>query len=150
MKSKTSFFFALGLGIFAANPLNAQSFAIDWFTIDGGGGISTGTNFSLQGTIGQPDAGLLSSANFELQGGFWSMVVSDGEGSRLAIARDASGAVTISWPRTAANFVLDWSGSLSSASGAWSQVGFPYQTNETHIFIRLPTPSANGFFRLRK
>jgi len=150
MSTKTSLLFAAGLNLAVTTFATAQSFAIDWFTIDGGGGISTGANFNLQGTIGQPDAGLLTSANFELRGGFWSVVVSDGEAPRLAIARNASGAVTISWPRPAANFVLDRSGSLSSAPAAWSQVGFPYQTNGTHIFITLPAPSANGFFRLRK
>jgi len=34
----------------------AQSYSIDWFTIDGGGGMSTGGVFSVSGTIGQPDA----------------------------------------------------------------------------------------------
>ena len=35
----------------------AQSYQIDWFTIDGGGGTSTGGVYSVSGTIGQPDAG---------------------------------------------------------------------------------------------
>src|ERR1041385_7115003 len=34
-----------------------QSYSIEWFTIDGGGGTSTGGVYSLGGTIGQPDAG---------------------------------------------------------------------------------------------
>lgn len=34
----------------------AQSYSIDWFTIDGGGGTSTGGVYSVSGTIGQPDA----------------------------------------------------------------------------------------------
>jgi hypothetical protein len=41
-------------------------------TIDGGGGMrSTGGDFELSGTIGQPDGGLLSGGSFELAGGFW-------------------------------------------------------------------------------
>jgi len=35
----------------------AQNYAIDWWTIDGGGGTSTGGVYSVTGTIGQPDAG---------------------------------------------------------------------------------------------
>jgi hypothetical protein len=35
---------------------HAQNFSIDWFTIDGGGGTSTGGLYSVIGTIGQPDA----------------------------------------------------------------------------------------------
>ncbi len=45
--------------------------SITWYTIDGGGGTSTGGTFSLSGTIGQPDAGTLSGGTFTLNGGFW-------------------------------------------------------------------------------
>jgi hypothetical protein len=45
---------------------------ISWFTIDGGGVMfSTGGDFELSGTIGQPDAGELSGGDFTLNGGFW-------------------------------------------------------------------------------
>jgi len=51
---------------------NAQSrYALDWFTIDGGGGTSSGGDFTLNGTIGQPDAGTMSGGNYSLAGGFW-------------------------------------------------------------------------------
>ena len=41
-------------------------------TIDGGGVMrSTGGDFELSGTIGQPDAGVLTGGDFELSGGFW-------------------------------------------------------------------------------
>jgi len=49
----------------------AQSYSIDWFTIDGGGGTSTNGNFFLSGTIGQPDAGTLTGGGYTVQGGFW-------------------------------------------------------------------------------
>jgi hypothetical protein len=43
-----------------------------WNTVDGGGGSSTGGEFSINGTIGQPDAGVaLTGGDFELVGGFW-------------------------------------------------------------------------------
>ena len=32
---------------------------------------STGSDFELSGTIGQPDAGSLAGGDFELSGGFW-------------------------------------------------------------------------------
>jgi hypothetical protein len=44
---------------------------IDWYTIDGGGGTSSGGVFTLSGTIGQPDAGVMSGGSFTLTGGFW-------------------------------------------------------------------------------
>ena len=41
-------------------------------TIDGGGGMfSSGGNYELSGTIGQPDAGALANGDYELTGGFW-------------------------------------------------------------------------------
>jgi len=42
-----------------------------WWTADGGGGNSAGNGYSLNGTIGQPDAGTLSGGNYRLEGGFW-------------------------------------------------------------------------------
>ncbi len=48
------------------------AFDISWFTIDGGGGASTGGAYSLDGSIGQPDAGSMSGGAYTLQGGFWA------------------------------------------------------------------------------
>ena len=57
--------------IFVTCAVHAQNFAIDWFTIDGGGGTSTGGVYSISGTIGQPDAGpVLTGGNYSLVGGF--------------------------------------------------------------------------------
>ena len=49
-------------------------FAITKSTIDNGGGISTGGDFSLTGTIGQADANHQTSTggDFALAGGFWA------------------------------------------------------------------------------
>ncbi len=47
-----------------------DDFDVSWHTVDGGGGMSTGADFVLRGTIGQPDAGTLSGGGFELRGGF--------------------------------------------------------------------------------
>jgi hypothetical protein len=45
---------------------------LSWSTIDGGGhAFSTGGDYSLGGTIGQPDAGLLTGGDYTLGGGFW-------------------------------------------------------------------------------
>ena len=52
----------------------ADDFEISRSTIDGGGVMfSTGADFELSGTIGQPDASSFAMAggDFELTGGFW-------------------------------------------------------------------------------
>lgn len=71
MRTAMSAMTVLFLGYFA--PLGNAQFVIDWSTIDGGGGTSTGGEFSLSGTAGQPDAGTLTGGNFELVGGFWAV-----------------------------------------------------------------------------
>ena len=61
--------------LLAAVPVLAQSgggYDLTWSTVDGGGGtFSTGGGYSLGGTAGQPDAGLLTGSGYALGGGFW-------------------------------------------------------------------------------
>ena len=62
-----------GIGLLGANSVEAQSFSIDWFTIDGGGGVSSAGGFELVGTIGQPDTGpTMTGGGFAISGGFWA------------------------------------------------------------------------------
>jgi len=126
----------------------AQSYSIDWFTIDGGGGTSTGGVYSVSGTIGQPDAGKMSGGNFSIDGGFWGIIatVQTSGGPLLAIERLGS-AVRVYWPTNSTGFVLDQS---LTVTGTWSQVSFPYTTNATAISITVPAPAGNKFYRLRK
>jgi len=65
---------ALGLAsIPGLAQLTGGPFEIPKSTIDGGGGRSTGGQFILTGTIGQPEGPeqTLTGGNFELSGGFW-------------------------------------------------------------------------------
>ena len=51
---------------------SSASHDLTWWTVDGGGGtFSTGGGYSLGGTAGQPDAGVLSGGVYTLAGGFW-------------------------------------------------------------------------------
>lgn len=46
--------------------------AIDWYTVDGGGGRSESANgLVLTGTLGQPEAGPAAGGELVLIGGFW-------------------------------------------------------------------------------
>jgi hypothetical protein len=57
-----------------------QGYDLNWWTVDGGGGtFSTGSGYSLGGTVGQPDAGVLGNGGYTLAGGFWC-------GGTLAVA----------------------------------------------------------------
>ena len=49
-----------------------DGYDLSWWTVDGGGvAASSGPGYSLGGTIGQPDAGVLSGPGYVLSGGFW-------------------------------------------------------------------------------
>jgi hypothetical protein len=47
-------------------------YELSWWTVDGGGGTwSSGGGYTLGGTAGQPDAGVLAGGGYTLGGGFW-------------------------------------------------------------------------------
>ena len=59
-----------------AAHLGGEDFDLSWTTIDGGGVMqSTGGDFELSATIGQPDAGAMTGGDFEMTTGFWFPVV---------------------------------------------------------------------------
>jgi hypothetical protein len=57
---------------FALAMIGPPEYDLSWHTIDGGGGTSSGGDYSLTGTIGQPDPGAMSGGTFALVGGFWA------------------------------------------------------------------------------
>ena len=65
---------ALAAGSVPAGTPAGGDYVITRDTIDGGGGMSSGGDFVLTGTIGQPDAQPLAAAGgaFQLVGGFWA------------------------------------------------------------------------------
>jgi len=130
------------------SSLLGQSYSLDRFAI-AGGGTSTGGVFALSGTLGQPDANQqpMTAGNFSLTGGFWSLFAVQTPGAPLLSVERLGEAVRVFWPLPAAGFVLDQS---LTATGAWSQVSFPYATNAADISISAPAPTGNRFYRLRK
>src|SRR5262245_51563108 len=67
--------FLLACCALIGTSLTAADLSVPWFTIDGGGAVSSSNDgrFSVSGTTGQPDAGALISndGRFRLNGGFW-------------------------------------------------------------------------------
>ena len=150
---KTTLAFPLALSaltvLAVVGGASAQSYSIDWHTIDGGGGTSTGGVFAVSGTVGQPDANAQSMTNgtFSLTGGFWSIfTVPTPDAPLLSVDRQGT-AVRVFWPLPATGYVLDQS---LTVTGAWSQVAFPYTTNVNGISVSTPAPVGIKFYRLRK
>ena len=140
---------ALVLAVWAASATaNAQSYSIDWHTLDGGGATSTGGMYSVTGTLGQPDAALtlMTGGNFSLTGGFWALFAVQTPGAPPLSVQRLGGAVRVFWPKPAAGYVLDQS---LTVTGAWSQVPLPYTTSATDISVSVPSPVGNRFYRLR-
>ena len=135
-----------GLILSAALSLSAQNYSIDWYTIDGGGGTSSGGPYTLSGTIGQPDAGVHTGGPYTLVGGFWGAFAVQQVGAPTLYIRPAGpGKVTISWDPPIAGFVLQESGDLSLGPGGWGNSPSG-STNPATIDTIAPV----RFYRLQK
>jgi hypothetical protein len=136
---------------FGAGTAHGQSYSMDWSTIDGGGGTSTGGVYSISGTVGQPDAGTMSGGNFTLQGGFWGVIaaVQTPGAPLLSIFRTTTNAVAVTWPSPSTGWMLQQNTNKVSSVN-WSNVTSGVQDDgTTKTFIATP-PTGNRFYRLNK
>ena len=68
--------FITGALLIGATVAMGQEFDLSWHSMDGGGAMrSTGGDFELSGTVGQPDAGVMEGGAYLLTGGFWFEIV---------------------------------------------------------------------------
>jgi uncharacterized delta-60 repeat protein len=112
----------------------------------------TGAGGYVRSIALQPDGNILIGGDFTTVNGVVRPYVARLYGDSVALSPSltiarSDGAVTVFWPLSASGFVLDQG---LSATGTWSQVTFPYETNAAGISISLPTPAGNRFYRLRK
>jgi hypothetical protein len=123
--------------------LSAQTYKIDWYTIDGGGGSSSGGAYALSGTIGQFDAGTLAGGSFTLVGGFWGGAFAVQQvGSPTLFINRVGPDVQLTWDPSATGFVLEQSLNLSPA--AWSAVAGGANG------VVVPATGPTKFYRLRR
>ena len=130
----------------SAGTAAAQNFNIDWSTIDGGGGTSTGGVYSVSGTLGQPDAGgPLTNGQYSVTGGFWVLpiAVQTVGGPFLTIVPAAPGQATLSWTPATPGFVLQETLSLAPSNWVNSASGAANP-------ITVPAAVPSKFYRLRK
>lgn len=139
---------------FALATSSQAQYALDWWTVDGGGGTSTGGVYSVSGTLGQPDAGTMTGGNFILESGFWGIVAAiQTEGAPTLAIELTNGWVRASWPAPAPGWVLTETNRLTgTGSPLWPQVpAAQYRTNSRSIFIlTAPQPTQNRYFQLHK
>ena len=149
MSSKLAIGAVLGLAM-SALTARAQTYSVDWYSIDGGGGTSTGGVYSVTGTIGQPDAGHMTGGNYSLDGGFWGIIaaVQTPGAPLLTVSLTATNTVLVSWPYPSSGFSLQQNGALSTTN--WLVVtNTPTQVGQ-HWQVIVQPPTGNRFYRLLK
>jgi hypothetical protein len=134
---------------FAASTASAQSYSIDWFTIDGGGGTSTGGVYSVSGTIGQPDAGHMSGGNFTIDGGFWGIIaaVQSPGAPSLRVFLTSTNTVVIAWPAPSTGFSLQQNSDLNTT--VWGSVPNTVNVVGSENQVIVAPPLGNRFYRLK-
>lgn len=151
---KTLRLFALLLLPLAATlgpgQLTAQDFALERYSVTGGGGVSQGGGFSLSGTAGALVVPALSGGGFSVSPGFWSVVtvVANPEAPALQVQLNPDGTVTISWPASAMGFVLQQTTALGG--GVWHSAPFSVGNDGTRQSVRFAPPPGQLFFRLAR
>ena len=130
-----------------AGSASAQ-YSLDWFTVDGGGGTSAAGNYSVVGTIGQPDAGPgMSGGSYTLRGGFFTFA-SLGLIPGIPLLDIELGPlnVTVSWPFPLNGFKLQASPTLEPTT--WSDVPTSPTAAGDRQSVTLPWEAATLYFRL--
>jgi hypothetical protein len=122
---------------------HAQPYAIESYTIDGGGGVSVGSSYTVAGSVGEPDAGTISGGRYTLEGGFWPgvlVVPAAGEAPALFIQFSKLD-VILSWDASQSGFTLEQTDDLSSPIWTPAPTGNPVTVSAT---------TGTRFYRLRK
>jgi len=123
----------------------AQSYAIDWFKVSGGGGTSTNGQFSVSGTIGQADAGgPMTGGTYSVTGGFWALSAVQTPGAPLLTITISGNQAIVSWPSSATGWTLQTNNNLGA--GTWSN----YTGTVVNNSVTNSPPTGNVFFRLKQ
>ena len=151
MKTQINRILLIGATVLLAPGAGAQ-FAIDWFTMDGGGGTSAGGAYALSGTIGQPDAGKLTGGNYTLVGGFWR-VIQQSDLPLLKI-RQQAGKLVLSWPADVSGVTLQAATQLAPGGADWADyAGDAVRVGDESELVIGPAvapPDPVRFFRLHR
>jgi hypothetical protein len=128
----------------AGSALQAQTnWTINWSSINGGGGASTGGVYSVSGTIGQQDGyGPMTGGNYALTGGFWSLYAVQTPGAPLLTITYSGNHATVSWPSSATGWTLQTNRNLSTPK--WGN----YSGTIINNSLTNSPPVGSLFFRL--
>jgi len=146
---QTKWILSIAILLLGGHALLGQSFTLDWFTIDGGGCTSTGSVYTVSGTIGQPDAGGVSGGTFTLDGGFWGIIaaVQTPGAPCLRAMRPTTNTVCVWWAVSDTSWQLQATTNLVTTGSTWSRCA-QAMNGENCVHVESP-PLGNKFCRLK-
>ena len=137
--------FMLLLGLCLPMFCQAQNYSINWFTVAGGGGTSTGGVYTVNATIGQAVAGgPITGGNYAATTGFWSLYAVQTAGAPLLIITHVGNQAIVSWNPSATGWTLQTNTTLST--GTWGN----YLGAVVNNSVTNAPPTGNVFFRLKQ
>lgn len=125
-------------------------FAVDWFTLDGGGGTSLGGGFALDSAIGQnASPAPLHGGNYSLETDFiWLFNSQTVPPPLIAIRLGPANSVVFSWPFLPSGFILQEKADLFMTN--WTTTPLDV-TDHGNGSWTIPLPAAGSrFYRLFK
>ena len=143
---------ALLLIALSAPAQGTTNLNLNWYTFRGGGGTSSNTFGRLRGSIGLPDAGVMTAGNFTLVGGFWADVaaIQTAGAPYLTVRHTSTNTVVVSWPLPDDGWKLQASTNLAAHPVAWAEIAPPYQTSLADLYYVEPFPTGQKYYRLHK
>ncbi len=144
MKNYLSRFMVAATLLLPAGAL-AQNYNINWYKVSGGGGASTGGVYTVNGTVGQHDAGgPLTGGKYSLTGGFWAIYAVQAPGAPLLTITHAGNKAVVSWDSSVTGWTLQTNVNLATPA-TWGDYLGPIVNNTA---TNTPPPN-NLFFRLK-
>jgi hypothetical protein len=129
-----------------ATSASAQ-YAVNWYKVAGGGGTISNSQYTINATIGQHDAGgPLTGGIYSLTGGFWYMAAQAPSAPTLRVFLTTSNTVVVAWPAGSSGFRLEQKAVLSAAG--WSNVTNIVNVVNDENQVTIWPIAAYGFYRL--
>ena len=125
--------------------VGAQSYSIDWCSMDSGG-TSTGGVYLVSGSIGQLDAEMMTGGSFTLEGGFEGIIVQLPGPPYIVINLSATNSVSFSWLAGSTTWQLQENTNLNTTN--WVNVGTPPQQVGGVMQVIVSPPPGTHFYRL--
>lgn len=137
----------LFVGLLIPSTGFTQQYSIDWYKVAGGGGMSTGGTYAVNGTIGQHDAGgPMTGGNYSVTGGFWALIsVVQTPGAPALYISHSGNTVMVYW-QAVPGWTLHQNGSLANTNG-WS-LNSSWTTSNGTNYLNLTSSAGSLFYRL--